>query len=184
MNRLDIINTAIKTIAGAEKITKKVLGEVSRTMLEYVVNDEAWDSAAINRLLAVLTPMNKKTAVLYFSHFLPFVVEEGHFGAMPKDKQAKKNAKLKSVNLVTEFLVDEENNIWTWAEQNVKVEQKDIDYAKRVTSAVNNAMAEDKGGLGLADVLEAVMAAGISTDDVIKAMSILAQEGEEEAKAA
>lgn len=174
MNKLEHINSQIATIAGAEKITKKVLGELSREMLDYVVEDESWDSDAINRLLAVLTPMNKRTAILYFQHFTPFLVDEhGEFGGMPKNKKAKADAKLASRKRVTEFLVNEDSNIWTWAADNVKVEAKEVDWGKRVTSAVTSAMDDEKGGLSLADVMRAVMAAGMTADEVMDGLGVL-----------
>lgn len=180
MNKLEHINTQIATIAGAEKITKRVLGELSREMLDYVVTDESWDSDAINRLLAVLTPMNKSTAVLYFSHFTPFIVDDkGVFGGMASNKKAKTKAKLESSIRTTEFLVNEDANIWTWAAENVKIEAKEVDWAKRVTSAVSSAMNEEKGGMALPEVMDAVLSAGVSAEDILAALAILYQEGEE-----
>lgn len=178
--KLNHINTQISTLAKAEKVTKKVLGELSREMLDYIVTDESWDSDAINRLLEVLTPMNKRTAVLYFAHFTPFVVDEhGVFGGMPKSKKAKAKAKLDASVACTEFLVNEDANIWTWAAEHVKVEQKEVDWAKRVTSAVTSAMSEDKGGLSLPEVMEAVLSAGVSLEDITNAMGILYAEEQE-----
>lgn len=175
--KLVSINTKIATIAGAEKITKKVLGELSREMLDYIVTDESWDSDAINRLLAVLTPMNKRIAIIYFSHFTPFIVDEhGVFGGMPKSKKDKAKRKLECSKAVTEFLVNEDANIWSWAEEHVKIEAKDVDWAKRVTSAITSAMSDDKGGLGLPEVMGAVLAAGLSAADITAALAILYQE--------
>lgn len=175
--KLVAINTKIGELAKAEKITKKVLGELSRDMLEYVVVDEAWDSDAINRLLAVLTPMNKTTATHYFKHFTPFVVDDkGVFGGMPSNKKAKAKAKLESSTACTEFLVNEDANIWTWAEANLKIEPKEIDWAKRVTTAVQSAMNEEKGGMSLSDVMGAVLDAGIGVEDITQALAMMYEE--------
>ena len=183
--KLESINTKIGVLAKAEKVTKAVLGELSRDMLEYIVGDEAWDSDAINRLLGVLTPMNKTTAVHYFTAFTPFVVDDkGVFGGMPKAKKAKAKAKLESSTACTEFLVREEANIWTWAADNLKIEAKEVDWAKRVTSAVTSGMDDNKGGMGLADIMEAVMAAGLDAADITSALALLYAEGEELDKAA
>ena len=171
---LNQINEAIKTLAKSEKITKAVLGSVSRDMLVYVVEDESYDSDAINRLLAVLTPMNKRTAILFFSHFTPFIVDDkGIFGGMAKNKKAKAKAKLESSKACTEFLADEDNNIWKWAEDNIKIEQKDVDWGKRITSAVTSGMDDEKGGLDLAEVMEAVLAAGVDASAISEALAIL-----------
>lgn len=175
------INTKIARLQVSERVTKQILGELSREMLEYVVIQERWDSDAINRLNAVLTPVNKKAAVLFFAAFTPFIVDDkGIFGAMAKDKKAKAKAKLEAMENCTRFLLDEEANIWTWASENVKVEVKDIDWSKRITSAVASAMDEEKGGMGLPDVLESVLKAGVSLEDIVGAMAILAKEIPEE----
>jgi len=171
---LQTINDKIIVIAGAEKITKKVLGEVSRDMLEYVITDETFDSDAINRLNAVLTPMNKRTSILFFEEFTPFVVDDkGVFGAMPKNKKAKAQAKLDASNATTEFLSDEDNTIWTWAVDNVKIEKKDIDWGKRITSAVTSGLDDEKGGLSLPEVMEAVLSAGVDAAGISEALAIL-----------
>jgi len=178
--KLVSINTKIVELAKAEKITKKVLSELSRDMLEYIVIDESWDSDAINRLLGVLTPMNKLTATHYFTAFTPFVVDEkGVFGGMPSAKKAKAKAKLESTTECTKFLVNEDADIWSWAADNLKIEPKEVDWAKRVTSAVTSAMNEEKGGMGIAEVMDAVLDAGISVEDLQGAMAVLYQRDEE-----
>ena len=62
MANLATINTKIEALAQAEKVTKAVLSELSRELLDYVLVDGTHDIAAVNRTLAVLTPMNKQTA--------------------------------------------------------------------------------------------------------------------------
>ena len=133
---VEAVNSKIVKLGKAEKVTKALLGELSRDLLAYVAVQESWDVAAINRLLAVLTPINKKTAVLFFSHFLPFSFnkDEGNFGAMAKNKEKKAKDKEESLAKVGVFLADEDNNIWTYAEENIKVEQKPVDYAAKITS--------------------------------------------------
>ena len=122
-NKIGIINTKITKLGDAEKITKKLLGELSRDILEYVVIDESWDSDAINRLLNVLTPVNRGVARLFFETFTPFIVEEGVFLGMPKDKKEKQAAKIKATTAVTEFLFNEDNTLWTWAATEVEPPQ-------------------------------------------------------------
>jgi len=172
--KLVSINGKIATLAKAEKITKAVLGELSRDMLDYIIMDESYDSDSINRLLAVLTPMNKKTAILFFAHFTPFLVDEhGVFGGMEKNKERKAKAKGKSSELVLDFLANEDSTIWTWAEEHVKVEQKPVDWYGKLAKDVRSAMDKDKGGLSMQEVLRAVMDGGISADDILASMGLL-----------
>ena len=49
------------------------------------------DIDAVNRLLNVLTPMNKKASIVFFQAFLPFAykAEDEAFGKMVKKKVVK-----------------------------------------------------------------------------------------------
>ena len=81
----------ITAIAAAEKITRASLGEISRELIMYVPDTK--DIDLVNRLLGVLTPMNRATAVLYFKHFLPWDWEKdaNKFGSMMQgDKKLAK----------------------------------------------------------------------------------------------
>ncbi len=53
---------AIIVLAGAEKITKETLKDLSRTVL--VAHHATEDIGYINRLVDVLTPVNKKVATM------------------------------------------------------------------------------------------------------------------------
>ena len=84
----------IDEIAAAEKITRKKLSILSRDILLYVM--ESHDIDSVNRLLGVLTPMNKRAAILYFGHFLPWTQEKDkqdvfqRFGKMVKGERKVK----------------------------------------------------------------------------------------------
>ena len=164
MTTLTAINTKIATLANAEKVTKSVLSELSRDLIDYVLIQGTHDIAAVNRTLAVLTPMNKQTAVLFFGAFLPHKMNEdtGMFGGL--DKKAKD----KKLQLSTEFLADESNDIWSWAKDNVKVEAKEVDYIGKVTKAISQAI--EKGHASQAELVKAVLAGGL---DVAAIMAIM-----------
>ena len=144
------INEQIELLAKSEKITKALLGELSRTILAYVYL--TGDVTPVNRLLEVLTPMNKRTAVLYFKEFLAFRFNDDTMSFKKKDKKVfdKKNA------IVVEFLLDDDNNIWTWAEDNVKIEAKEVDWAKRLTSDFKKALEDGFAVDDIMDILQAV----------------------------
>lgn len=172
MNNIQSINNKIATLAQAEKVTKAVLAELSRDLIDYVLIQEIHDIAAVNRTLAVLTPMNKATAVQFFQAFLPHKFNEDTqtFGGLDKKiKPAKMEAS-------KEFMADENNNIWTWAAVHVEVKAKEKDYLGNVTKAVKQAI--DKGQVEQVALIQAVLSGGV---DVATLMLILTQQAEKPA---
>jgi hypothetical protein len=181
MNLLQLktaIDASIEALAAAEKITKKELGSLSRTILEYIIVGESTDIATVNRLLGVLTPMNKQAAELYFEHFLPYVQDDkGLFGAAIK-KQAKKDAKIAEA---LAWLEDENNNIWAWAADNIEVKAKD--YAGDITKAIKSALAGNdlNEALTVRQVLGTVIATdGVELADLVGFLGDLAAEDQAE----
>ncbi len=158
------INGKITRLGTAEKITRAMLSELSRDLLLEVVLDENKDVQLINRTLEVLTPMNKKTAALFFQAFTPFKWDDatGRFGKMDKKKLDER------VQLINEFLSTEANDIWTWALDNVKVEKKPIDWGKRLSADVKKAIEAD---VDKASIIRAVMEGGLTAADVLSILS-------------
>ena len=140
----DNLMQAVSEVAQAERITKQVLGNLSRDVLEYMLESE--DVRPVNALLGVgtdgkfiRTPVNWRIACQYFAHFLPFSsnydevkdnVEKGEgtreplvFGKKQKRKWDKKSQE------IADFLEDEDNTIWTWS-KNVEIKAQPTDYAK------------------------------------------------------
>lgn len=166
----------IEAIAAAEKITRASLAEISRELLMYVPDTK--DIDMVNRLLNVLTPMNRATAVLFFRHFLAWEWEEdaNKFGGMMQgDKKISKRA-----TLISEFLKDTDNNIWTWAAANVEVEKVKPNLAEGVATAVHRALngtKETRGKeaaepLSKAEVMSAFLDSFGSIDDAFNAITV------------
>lgn len=165
---------SIEVLAAAEKVTKATLGALSRTIIEYIVIADSKDIATVNRLLNVLTPMNKQAASLYFEHFLPFAFNGEEFGEQIK-KQARFDAKVAASLL---WLEDETNNIWLWVDENVEVKAKD--YAGDITKAIKAALKgnEKKGfeALSVRDVMNTVVGTdGIELADLVGFMADFAE---------
>ncbi len=166
---LTAINSKIAALANAEKVTKAVLGELSRELLSYVMlpNDDgvtSYDVDAVNRTLAACTPANKAVAVLYFNEFLPFAFDEAEcsFGKMHKKGREEALAKLKA------WLDVDANNIWTWYTANVRIDKKAPDYAKLITKNVAKALEDEENGLDVKEIMLAVLAAdGINVADIL-----------------
>jgi len=76
MTDIKKINDKIDALVKSERITKQMLGELSRDLLNYVLVDENHDIQPVNRTLRALTPMNRKVATLFFRAFMPFKYTE------------------------------------------------------------------------------------------------------------
>ena len=160
---------ALEEIANAEKITRKRLAEMSRDLLVYV--PETDDIDIVNRLVGVLTPMNSKVAIMYFKHFLPWEQEkdnDGNHVRFGKRMQGDKKVN-KKLAAITEWLKDESNTIWTWAEDNVEVKQKD--FAGQIKRAIAKALeGDEKSGtepLSPEKVMESVLEGGITIEQLM-----------------
>ena len=157
MNDIKTINSKIAKVAKAERVTKVVLGELSREILDYIYVQGTEDISPINRLLAVLTPMNKATAVLFFKNFVSWKFDDVAAVFTKKNKR-----KFDECNINVElFLVNPDNNIWTWAANNVVIEPKEVDYTKLLTKNIGDAL---EHGLTFNDIM-AILQAAIPTDE-------------------
>lgn len=167
MANLNTINTRIETLKNAERITKAELSALSRELLDYVLIDKSFDIDAVNRTIAVLTPMNKKTACLYFVAMLPFAFDEDtcSFGKMNKKKAGA------MTEAVIEWLDNEANDIWSWAADNVKVEAKEVDWSKKISKDVEKAI---EAGTSNIDIVAAVMNGGLTLGDIVAIMEQVA----------
>lgn len=156
-------NAQLVKLVDAEKITKAILRELSRTTLEALHVTE--DIGYVNQVVAALTPVNKKVAILFYTEFTGFREEKGIF--TKKDKKAYDDKKAMCV----EWLEDPNNNIWSWAEKEVDIAPKDFDI-KAVTKTMERMLKKgDDAGFTQADILRAVFAAGFDTDALLAVMS-------------
>ncbi len=160
---------AIETITSSEKVTKTILRELSRSVLQVLFFTE--DIGYVNRTINSLSPVNKKVAIEYFKTFsgFSFSKDSGAFGK--KNKKVFEQVKGEAM----EFLSDPHNNIWTWAEQNVDIVAKPFDinavgtyFSKALTKAA-------KAGFTDVDVIMQVFSSGIDIAAVQQAMQKLAE---------
>ena len=155
----------------AEKMTKKLLGELSRELLAYVY--ESKDVAIINRLIKVLSPVNKQYAGVFFSHFVGWTYDKE---TMTFGKQQKKAPFTKKSYLVEEFLSNKDGNIWTWSKENIDPPVKAKNYGIKISKLIDKALSDEKEGIDLREVLFAIVASDAVTlgdlmqslDDVLK----------------
>lgn len=178
LSRADFIknfDVALELLSAAERVTKEQLRVLSRDLLGALIGHADYDEHLIgdiqfiNRTLVVLTPMNKKTAVLYFQEFSGYHFDEST-NEFTKKIQKDKDKHLEKVRA---FLEDPLNNIWSWADKHVKVEKKPFKL-DAVTKIIEKAR-EETGGDDAA-VIRAVFDGGISFDAVIAVMEEMGKE--------
>jgi len=191
----EALMTAIGEVAQAERITKSKLSTLSRELLTYTSESE--DIRPINALMGlsddgnfVLTPMNWRTAAQYFNYFLPFSSNfddvkdyvtkgKGNREALVFGKKQKRKFDAK-MELINEFLSDENNDIWVWSD-NLKVEgaPKDwrVELQKVLANATGQGKAKQQGDMTTADVLGAMMEVeGFDMAHVLDAMNQLTRQ--------
>lgn len=111
----------IAKLGKAEKSVREELNVLSRSVLEAVHATE--NIGYVNQILAVLTPMNRKAAVVFFKHFAGFHYDEGTKTFTKKSKKRYDQAHQDAIA----FLEDPLNNMFSWAERHIEVEQKPFD---------------------------------------------------------
>lgn len=159
---------SIKELAKAEKITKAVLLDISRSVLEAFHATQ--DVYYLNEIVKVLTPVNRKVAILYFKEFSGFMFNEEEQIFTKKNKKDYDAVQVKAM----EFLDDPLNNIWSWAQRNVEIEAKEFTLErmkKQFESTLKKAADNQYTQL---QVIETMMEAGLQMDTLIALMAKIA----------
>ena len=178
MNNLKaVVYGRLEAIMAAEKITRVELGAMSRELLMYVPDTN--DIDIVNRLLGVLTPVNRRTAIIFFQNFLPWDAEkdaEKVFVRFGKKHKGERRV-TKKMTEITKFLSDESNNIWTWSDANVDIEQKVVNMATELSAIISKSLKGFETKNKKADpmpkqqVVDTILS-HISIDDMMDAMSV------------
>ena len=151
-------NEALDAVRNAEGVTKRELKTMSRDLLSVLHakgGEMEGDIQFINALLGVLTPINRKVGVLFFKHFSGFNYSDDTKVFTKKDKKRYEECREASVA----FLSDPNQNIWTWADREIAVEQRPFD-PNAITQFIGRALKKMDGDQ--AAVLRAVFAGGIT----------------------
>ena len=114
-------NAGIKVLAKGENEVRAQLNVLSRTVLEAVHATE--NIGYVNKLIEVLTPINRKAAVVFFKHFAGFHYDDATHAFTKKSKKRYDQAQKDTLA----FLEDPNNNLFSWANRHVQVEQKPFD---------------------------------------------------------
>jgi hypothetical protein len=156
-------DAAIIKLQDAEKITKAVLLTLSREVL--AAHHETQDIGYINRVVAVLTPVNRKVAILFFQAFSGFKLgKDGVFATKDKKNYDK------ALEASLAFLEDVNNNIWSWAAREVEIEPKEFDLARLKKNLEATLKKATDNQIDQLTVLETMMEAGLKLDTLLALM--------------
>lgn len=156
--------SSIESLAQSEHVTKRELMHLSRSVLE--ATHETGDIQFVNKLVAILTPVNKKVAIVFFRHFTGFSFDDK---LMMFTKKSKKRYNESFAEYVL-FMENPHNNIWTWAERNIEIEKKDFELNKVTEYVIQSMKKAQAQGLTQVDVMKAIIKAGITADTIIAIM--------------
>lgn len=159
------IVSRIDDLAKAETTSRAMLALLSRDLLTYVL--DTGDIGMVNRTLAACKTRNRGVAFVFFNAFLPWKCEGKDDLRTFTTKSTNKDVVAKCVAAIGKFLADENNSIWTWADENVAPVERKVDYAKQLTNTVARALDKDKGGMSPADVLAAIHEGGITIASIL-----------------
>lgn len=152
---------ALDALGQAESITRRELRDVSRSILTAIHCTE--DSGFLNRLINVLTPVNKKVMVEYLKHFSGFHYDDKTEMFTKKNKPTYE----KAAKFSEEFLAEPHNNVWTWADRNIEVKVKPFDLAAITKQFSNILKKADENGINQKGVFKAILAGGMSIDTML-----------------
>lgn len=165
---MEAFDGKLRRLTNAEKVTKDTLRDLSRELLYILFETE--DVSFINRTIGVLTPVNRKVAILFFKAHIAFKHEASSGNFLSKDKKKYDETKARVLELLEE---DPHFNIWTWADKNVEVEVKPLDLSK-ITVFVKNALKKaDEQGINKAEVFKAMMEGGFEAQELIDILAAM-----------
>lgn len=161
-------NASIRKLTASEGISKDMLKALSRSVIE--AHHATGNNGYINKLIAVLSPMNKKACIVFFKHFSGYHYDEEACLFVGKRKKRYDAAHKESM----EFLQDPNNNLWSWAERHIEVEQKPFNpesfKASFKKSFEMNLQKARDNGISQSDMLKLVLQAGVEINTLIDLM--------------
>lgn len=161
-------NGRIGTLAKAEKSVRAEVNWLSRAVLEALHSTE--NVGYVNQLLQALTPVNRKAAIIFFKHFGGFHYDDSTAMFTKKSKKRYDNAH----KLAIAFLQDPNNNMFSWAQRHIEVEQKPFDvtsFKKGFKNYVAKHLQQAKdNGLDQRELLAIMFEAGVEVDAILEVM--------------
>ena len=153
-----------------ENVTKVMLQSMSRDLLSLLHGDEekqkAGDIGFINRTLKVLSPANRRIAVLFFKEHTGFIYNDDLHSFQKKSKKHYDEVKIKTLDKIK---TDPLFNIWTWQEIRVKMEVEPTPYTlDKVQEALTTMLKKaTKVNITKKDILGVMLNTGFTLQDII-----------------
>ena len=160
----------VASLAASEKVSKELLRALSRDVLE--AHHVTGDVAYINGIIEVLSPMNKKMAVLFYKEFSGHLYSEDTKAFGKKDKKKYDAAHKASFDA----LEDPHFNVFSWAERNVEVERKPFTLGKLQQQMGSLVKKAEENKISHADIIRAMFANGIEIGEFMKVVEHMAEE--------
>jgi hypothetical protein len=144
------VNEKIKTVAGNERLTVKLLDEIMPAIVGAVIGGD--NIAIVNRTLKALRGERRKVAESFLPKFVPHEFKnDGTFGKRLEKPKAQAKVRAFRKWEATGELYSE------WGTKNVEVKVKETDYGALIQRDIKKAI--EKGGFSAEQVLAIVQAA-------------------------
>lgn len=170
---------SLAALSGSERITRTELALLSRITIHALHtegNNPAYgDIRIVNDILVALTHVNREMATAFFKKFSGFSFDNVNKRFTSKDKKIDKATGLsrydEAYQASQEFLEDPLNNVWSWMNsQKVEITPKEFSIGQSMGALLKKA---HNKGVKNNEILAAVMANGLSIDDLIAFMGTL-----------
>lgn len=159
-------SASIIALTTSERVTKAELLTCSRTVLEalHTTDEGGGDIGYVNRLLDVLTPINRKNLALFFKVFTGFHFDDALKVFTKKNKKEYESCKKDALA----HLDDPHFNVWTWTERKVKEPELKEFTLEAVTKATEGFLKKaNANGISQAEVMRAIVKGGITADAIL-----------------
>ena len=144
-------NNAVEQIGASEKITKSLLKVYASLAVQAV--HQFQNPAYLNKLLAALTPVNKKVFTEFALYFAGYSFDKDSQAFTTKSKKRYIEAKARW----DAFCEDPLNNLWVWADRHGTWERKPFSVQTLNGSFQRAWRAAHKANISNVDVLKAML---------------------------
>lgn len=172
----------INMLGERERITKNEIKELSRDVLlmlhDTESNPHVGDISACNAFLSALSPANKRTAWIYLKHFTgfaPILDEDGEESSIMQFGGKDRKAKYEAARDAALEYVRGGGHLWIWAEKHVEIKKTPFNLGKFQEMLASAFKKAEKNGISKADQLAAILANGITEDDLLAAMEAMTE---------
>lgn len=162
---------ALETLGASEKVTKETLKVYANLAID--ATHQFGQPAYLNKLRAVLTPVNMRAFTEFAIHFSGYHFDKD---AMLFDKKSKKRYAA-ALEMWNKFREDPLNNLWVWQKHNLKMERMPINVESLKTSFGKTWKQAHQANISNVEILKALLSVTdgdahtlFSVDDLAEAL--------------